>query len=290
MTFRRLLAGTLQELSSRLGYRLLPEWRFARWDEGEHLRRVLQLLEIDCVLDVGANKGQYHEFLRLHAGYGGAVVSFEPVAEMYEELKRAARTDSSWTVHHHALGERDSTARINVFTERTLSSVLPANEESLRQMGYDKYLRETHLDRTETISIRRLDSIHREVIPENARVFLKSDTQGYDMAVMRGAAGCLNRVLGIQIELAVRDVYRGAPNYLDALSELTRMGYAITGFVPVQRDWTTRIINVDCVMIQQAEADRLHRAGTMRETGELTSSNANAWRSQPTAVPDRRTG
>ncbi len=290
MTFRRRVADTLQELFSRLGYRLLPEWRFARWDEGEHLRRLLQLLEIDCVLDVGANKGQYHEFLRLHSGYTGAVVSFEPVAEMYEELKRETRTDSSWTVHHHGLGERDSTARINVFTERTLSSVLPANEESLRSMGYEKYLRETHLDRTETITIRRLDSIHLDVILENARVFLKSDTQGYDMAVMRGASGCLNRILGIQIELAVREVYRGAPNYLDALSELTRMGYAITGFVPVQRDSTFRVINVDCVMIRQDEADRLHRAGRMGTIGTPISSDAKGWRPQPTGLSGARTG
>jgi FkbM family methyltransferase len=261
VSLRRRVADTLQELSSRLGYHLLPEWRLTRWDEGEHLGQLLRLLDIDCVLDVGANIGQYHEFLRLHAGYTGAVVSFEPVAEMYEGLKRAIRSDSSWTVHHLALGESDTTSQINVFTERTLSSLLPTNEKGLREMGYEKYLRETRLDRVETISVRRLDSIHLDVIPEHARVFLKSDTQGYDMAVMRGASGCLNRVLGIQIELSVREVYRGAPDYLEALAELTRMGYAITGFVPVQRDSTLRLITVDCVMVQQQEAERLHRAG-----------------------------
>jgi FkbM family methyltransferase len=261
VSLKRRLTRALQGLSSRLGYRLLPEWRFRRWDEGEHLGRLLRLLDIDCVLDVGANSGQYHEFLRLHAGYTGAVVSFEPVAEMYEGLARAMRRDSSWTVHHHALGESDTTAEINVFAERTLSSLLPANEESLRKMGYEKYVRETRLDRVETITVRRLDSIHRDVIPEHARVFLKSDTQGYDMPVVMGASGCLDRVLGIQIELAVREVYLGAPPYLEALSELTGLGYAITGFVPVQRDSTLRMVTVDCIMIKEQEAERLRRAG-----------------------------
>ena len=150
----------------------------------------------------------------------------------------------------------------NVLSERTLSSLLAPNEEGLRQMGYEKFLRETRLDRTEEVTVRRLDSIHREVIPENAsRVFLKSDTQGYDMAVIRGAAGCLDRILGLQIELPIREVYSGSPAYLDAMAELAELGYAITAFFPVQRDSALRVINVDCIMVREDEADRLRRLG-----------------------------
>src|SRR6185503_780050 len=115
----------------------------------------------------GANIGQYHEFLRLHAGYTDDVVSFEPVAELYETLTRAAVDDRSWTVHHYALGDCDTTARINVFNERTLSSLLPANEHELRRMGYEKYLREMQIERTETITVRRLDAVQHDVIPAN---------------------------------------------------------------------------------------------------------------------------
>jgi FkbM family methyltransferase len=163
-------------------------------------------------------------------------------------------------VHRLALGDVDSRAKINVMAERTLSSLLPRNEDSLRQMGYEKYLRETETDRTEEVPVRRLDAIIDEVIPSGTTgIFLKSDTQGYDMAVIRGASGCIHRVKGIQVELPVREVYRGAPNYLEAIPELTALGFEVTGFVPVQRDATLRVINVDCLMIQGEEAERLHR-------------------------------
>jgi FkbM family methyltransferase len=180
---------------------------------------------------------------------------------MYEEIERASAGDPRWSVHRLALGEADRPATINVLAERTLTSLLPRNEQNLRAMGYEKYVRETELDRTEDIEVRRLDGLIDEVVPPGRRIFLKSDTQGYDMQVMRGASGCLDRILAIQIELPLREVYRGAGNYLESLAELTDMGFDPTAFFPVQRDRTLRVVNIDAVLIRRDEAERLHAAG-----------------------------
>ena len=256
------VAKVAETVASQFGCRIIPEWRLGNLQQTEHLAQVFRLLNIDCVLDVGANVGQYHEFLRVFMQYHGAIVSFEPVTEMYEHLEGQRAGDPLWSLHRVALGDADTTASINILSERTLSSLLAPNDESLRQMGYEKYLRETRLERTEEVRVRRLDSIHRDVIPDAAsRVFLKSDTQGYDMAVIRGASGCLDRILDLQIELPVREVYTGSPEYLHALADLTDLGYAITAFFPVQRDSTLRVINVDCIMIREDETNRLRRLG-----------------------------
>ncbi|HSC47142.1 MAG TPA: FkbM family methyltransferase, partial [Gammaproteobacteria bacterium] len=70
-----------KELAKLFGWELLH----IRKDQpslGSHLCQLFAKLDIDCVLDVGANQGQYGAMLR-KAGYRGRIVSFEPVAKTY---------------------------------------------------------------------------------------------------------------------------------------------------------------------------------------------------------------
>ena len=68
----------LQRLARRLGYDLTPR-RKAKSPNAQ-LVAVLEHFRISCVLDVGANAGQYGALLR-EWGYRGRIVSFEPQAE-----------------------------------------------------------------------------------------------------------------------------------------------------------------------------------------------------------------
>ncbi len=77
------------------------------------------------------------------------------------------------------------------------------------------------------------------------------------MNVIRGATRCLDRIAALQIELSIRQVYKGAPSYLDALGELGALGFQITGMFPVQRDPQLRVVNFDCVMINARVAAAL---------------------------------
>jgi hypothetical protein len=52
------------------------------------------------------------------------------------------------------------------------------------------------------------------------RVFLKTDTQGYDLKVLAGARRTLDRTIGIQIELSVVAIYEGMPSYVEAIAML----------------------------------------------------------------------
>jgi FkbM family methyltransferase len=210
----------------------------------KHLAEVLDRLAVTVVVDVGANYGQYRGLLR-KIGFAGRIVSFEPVARPFQHCAALATDDPGWEVHRLALGRRDQRRRIKVGSSEDFSSFL----------GLSEYGKETfedlELHRGERVSVRTLDSVWDELVgDESQRVFLKTDTQGWDIQVYRGARKHLHDVIGTQCEIAVQRLYRRMPGYHRSLAFLERRGFALTGLYPVWRDADLRVGEFDCVMVR----------------------------------------
>jgi FkbM family methyltransferase len=206
-----------------------------------HLAALLRLLEVDCVLDVGANRGQYARLLR-RIGYRGRIVSFEPVPESFAELRRLAASDPQWATVPVALGAEDALLPIHVTAVTEFSSLRTPTD----------YARHTFpgsaITRTVDVPVHRLDDVWPDHVGAARRVHLKLDTQGYDQQVLEGARGVLERVVSVQTELAVKSVYEGVPRYAEAIPRLEASGFELTGVFPVLRDRELRIVELDCVM------------------------------------------
>ena len=214
-----------------------------------HLGLLLPRLRINCVLDVGAFEGEYGRFLR-EAGYTGWIVSMEPVSSAYERLERAAEGDERWRTLRMALGHGDEIRRIRVCQNRGLSSFLQPSEYAIREL---KDMTETVTE--EEVTVRSLDSVIGEclqAIPE-PRIFVKTDTQGWDLEVMRGARDTLPRILGLHSELSVQPLYDGIPEYSETIRYLGEQGFGVTGMFTGLRDDSLRVIEFDCVMTRAAQ-------------------------------------
>lgn len=210
-----------------------------------HVAWVLRRLDINCVLDVGANVGQYAKRLR-QSGYRGRIVSFEPVAQHVEELRAEAAGDPDWEVFGFALGEQDGSAQINAMPG-TMSSLLPTSD-----FGRTWSVKLQHSD-VETIQIRRLESVFDQAVAglDDPRVFLKLDTQGFDLQALRGAGGRLEEVLGLQSEVACLPIYEGMARMPEQLQAYEAAGFETTGMFPVTRHHETmRVIEFDVVMVR----------------------------------------
>jgi FkbM family methyltransferase len=211
----------------------------------QHLQWVFRSLGINCVLDVGANRGQFARRLR-EAGYAGRIVSYEPVAELHRALSVKAARDPAWFVNPWALGDEDGTAEINV-VPGTMSSLLPASDFG---KTWSARLGESH---TETIAIRRLEDRLDEATDglDDPRIFLKMDTQGYDLATVRGAGARLDDILGLQSEVSCLPIYDGMPRMTEQLDTYEAAGFAISAMFPVSRHARTlRVIEFDVVMLR----------------------------------------
>jgi FkbM family methyltransferase len=235
----------------RLGFQLIPSWRAKTLAQSQHLRNLLEQLDIDTVLDVGANVGGFWNLLRTFVGYEGQIISFEPVPEVYDALVMAASRDRSWKGLQVALGDTEGELHINVTQRSTMSSFLSRDVSMLRSHGYEHLLRVTEVVRTQPVRIRTLDSVLKDFFADacDPRIFLKCDTQGYDLKVIAGATRTLQSVLALQIELSIKPIYEGAPHYVAVLEHLSELGFDITAVFPVRRDELSRIVNFDCVMI-----------------------------------------
>lgn len=217
----------------------------------EATRRLVRVLEhhrIDVVLDVGANVGQYAQRLR-RGGYGGRIVSFEPVSKAHLALEAAAAGDRRWEVAPRlALGDNDRPVTIHVSGELDMSSVLDFTREMSGLLDSSAYVG------SEVASQARLDAVFDRHVGPGERVLLKIDTQGTEHRVLDGARGALRRIHAIQIELSIVPVYQGERPWLDTVTRLDDLGFHPALFIPGYFNRrTARLIAMDGVFVREPE-------------------------------------
>jgi FkbM family methyltransferase len=234
-----------QEAARRLGLSVMREAESNYL--APHLRRLFSVLEIDCVLDVGANTGQFVDRLRRDVRYRGPVASFEPARAAYEQLERRLSPDAAWRGFRCALGREAGTAELNLYTpDNPLNSVLGPSA-----YGRDRFAALRLEPRKEQVEVRKLDEVFADAVEPlvDPVVFLKLDTQGSDLEVLQGARGVLDRIAALVTELPVVPIYEGMPSLVDALAELRDHGFEITGMFPVTRDRDhLGAVEFDCVL------------------------------------------
>jgi FkbM family methyltransferase len=215
----------------------------------EHTRLALLLdaNQVDLVLDIGANAGQWAHELR-RAGYAGDMISFEPLIQAHMKLTRKAVRDRRWAVAPRvALGERNAEVEIHVAGNSVSSSLLqmlPMHSSGAPKSAY------VGSEKTPMVT---LDSLIGKVIPSGRRIFCKLDVQGYEAKVLAGAHSLLKDTIGLQMEISLAPLYQGQPTFGELLNTMSRSGFEIFGFVPGFVDPATgRMLQIDGVFFRSA--------------------------------------
>ena len=212
-----------------------------------HLNNIFARYSIDCVLDVGANVGQYGASLR-RLGYAGWLVSFEPVLSVYQELVENANGDDKWICYNLALGDTTEKKLINVYDSTVFSSFLEASD-------YSKEIwKSLETVVPEEVMVVKLDDIFNEIMERTGGrcFYLKLDTQGYDLNAFRGSFNSLGKIEAVQTELSLIHVYKEMLSPYVVLDEFHRHDYYISGMYPINRDESLAVIEYDCVMVKRS--------------------------------------
>jgi FkbM family methyltransferase len=238
----------VQKCLRSMGYEVVPYPPRDRVRSRDSLRRALKLLSIDCVLDVGANHGRFGDQLR-DIGYKGWIVSFEPVYGPFKELSIRAAARPPWRVFQYALGSENGQAEIILNENDELTSFLPPIDST-------KTIPRNRVIGKQSVEVRRLDTIFDECMAgiDARNIYLKIDTQGYDMEVLRGAEGVLPQIKGAQTEVSFIPIYDGMPHYIESIREFEARGFRVVDIMPVSRDdGELLMVEMDCILARVAE-------------------------------------
>ena len=202
----------------------------------------LRKFEIDLVLDVGANKGQFASEIR-QCGYKGRIVSFEPLSQAHRELIQSSAGDPLWDAYQRcALGDHDGEVEINIAGNSESSSILPMLESHRSAAPESAYKGK------EFVPIKTLDAVAGQYVKNALATFLKIDTQGFEWQVLDGARDTMPHIKGILVELSLVPLYEGQHLWREVIDRLEAAGFTLWAFKPVFTDQATgRTLQVDGV-------------------------------------------
>jgi FkbM family methyltransferase len=171
------------------------------------------------VFDVGANTGQSVIEFREHFE-SSEIHSFEPGEKSFEELQ--SRTQGMGNLHlvQCAMGaRRESKTFIETKSSDYSSFFEPSAEVPTPVTGRRELALDTIDDYCKRAGIQHID-------------IFKSDTQGYDLEVLRGASEMLSgkRINLVYIEVIFSKMYLGAPRFDEIYAFLAEHGMALVAF------------------------------------------------------------
>ncbi len=242
----------LRIIEKLIGARFVEAPKVALVFEEVHLGRFLAHYGVDCVFDVGADRGQYATMLRARAGYKGAIISFEPIPAAAKRLREKAAGDPLWHVEQIALDAEPGEAVFNVMAGSQFSSLhTPRHQE----VGIFRELnRVESVIRVEKRTLQEMFKKY-ETLLRFKRPFLKMDTQGNDLRVAEGAGELLTRFVGIQSELSIKPIYEDAPGYREAIDFYLAHGFELSAFVPNNEGHFPRLIETDCILYNKSAGE-----------------------------------
>jgi len=208
------------------------------------LRRWLDRARIDLVMDIGGNIGQFASALR-YMGYCGDILSFEPIPDAFAALSRRMRGDERWHGIQIAISDHVGEDTLNIMEATVYSSFRSrvTQNESASDTVREKLL----------VPVRTLKNIidQMNLVSRLPRTFIKSDTQGYELSVLRGLGKYIDRVKLVQCELSSIPLYDGSPFMTEIIDFLHEHHFQSVSFAPVSGE-SVRPLEFDYLCVNDA--------------------------------------
>lgn len=209
------------------------------------LKHFLDYKEIDCVIDIGANDGQFGKNLR-KIGYKNQIISFEPIVSTYIDLENNSKKDKKWKAFNFALGENIEETEINVSQNSLSSSILDMKKEHLNSAPTSRYVKR------EKINVKTLDSFKEEICKNFKNIYIKIDTQGYEEKVLIGGKGLVRQAKGLQLEMSIYPMYESQLLFNEFFTKIEKLNFELWD---IERTFSNpksgKILQIDAIFFKK---------------------------------------
>jgi FkbM family methyltransferase len=186
----------------------------------EH-RKLLSGLQVDLLLDVGANRGQFSLMAR-HLHPNLPIHAYEPLAAEAAIYRAVFGGQAGIELHELALGDRAGMAELHVSGRPDSSSLLPIGELQVRIFPS-----------TAEVASRRVEVATLDGLPGHwrsaQRALLKLDVQGFELNVLRGATAALRHCAFVYAECSEVPLYTGQALRAEVEGFLRLQGFSLRG-------------------------------------------------------------
>ena len=171
------------------------------------------------IFDVGANTGQSADKFK-RAFPDSDIHSFEPSPEVFAKLNKHCKDLKGMKTYNYGVGSRHETLSLIENIHSNMSSFLEPGEYAWGG-----------IERRTNAKIITLDSFAKEKNIEYVHI-LKSDSQGYDFEVFKGAEGLMkkNRIGLIYFEFIFSNMYKNLPLFHDVVTFLEERNFSLVSF------------------------------------------------------------
>jgi len=218
------------------------------WHEINHLKRFVDEFEVDCIFDIGANRGQYASMLRKQVGFKGAIISFEPIDHAANHIETIRQNDPDWSVEQIAVSNANGQKEFSIMAHEQFSSFsAPHKNQPNSTKTANKTVKKISVT-TETLESAYLR--HKKKL-KFQRPFLKMDTQGHDATVVRSGASIIHEFVGLQSELSIAPLYETSMSFADAIALYEELGFTLSAFTPNNAGHFPQLLETDCIMVNK---------------------------------------
>jgi FkbM family methyltransferase len=228
---RKTLVEQTKDLLHRSLRRTDVAVRHYRYTPAARKQRALDLLGVDTLIDVGANKGQAARLYRRH-GFAGLILSIEPDSAAHGVLTGWAAKYPPWQTERCAVGAEPGSLELHISEESQFNSLRPMTDYTIDNSPHARYVR------TERVDVRTLDDIASRFGPERV-LGLKIDVQGFEEQVLTGGVQTLARARYVDIELCPVPLYDGQIMMIDLMTRMEAEGFSLMAIEDTYSDMRT---------------------------------------------------